>query len=143
MEMVIHGVSTRKVRAVTAQLGVDVSRSTVSRLCATLDPILDAWAHRPLGADRYPALIVDALYVKVREAGHVRSRAVLIVSGIAAGTGQRRLLGFEVGDSESTATWRQCFQALKTRGLHGVDLVVSDSHLGLVDALDREFQGAT
>ncbi|MBX5468235.1 MAG: transposase [Firmicutes bacterium] len=88
----------------------------------------------------YPFLLVDALVLRIREDGHVRPRAGGVVRGVHA-AGQRELLGFWIGDSESEATWRTVGQDLKARGLHGVDLVVSDHHAGLVRALQREFQG--
>lgn len=141
MEMVINGVSTRKVAAVTRELcGVDFSRSTVSRLCEQLDPIVTAWNERPLGNEVYPFLIVDALVIRCRENGQVRPISALIATGIRA-SGEREVLGLQLGDSESESTWTAFFQWLKGRGLRGVDLVVSDDHGGLVRAVRTHFQG--
>ncbi|MFD2117276.1 transposase, partial [Paenibacillus yanchengensis] len=82
MEMVVQGVSTRKVTKITEELcGTSFSKSTVSELCKTLDPIVQDWNHRSLTAI-YPFVIVDAMYVKVREHGRVRSRGVLVATGI-------------------------------------------------------------
>lgn len=142
MEMVLQGVSTRKVKKITEELcGTSFSKSTVSRLCAGLDVRVAAWRERALDAVRYPFVIVDALVVKVRRQEAVRSTSVLIASGINE-AGHREVLGLHIGDSESEATWSQFFRALKQRGLSGVDLVVSDDHLGLVKAAQRYFQGA-
>ena len=80
--------------------------------------------------------------LRIREGGHVRQRAGCVVVGVNR-EGMRESLGFWVGDSESEATWRTVCQDLKARGLHGVDLVVSDQHAGLVNALQREVQGAS
>lgn len=80
--------------------------------------------------------------LRIREDGHVRPRAGGVVMGVNR-EGMRERLGFGVGDSASEATWRTVCQDLKARGLHGVDLVVSDQHAGLVNALQREFQGAS
>ena len=149
MEMVLQGVSTRKVSAVTEELcGASFSKSTVSALCATsrqavtdrLDPILEAWRNRPLSG-RYPFLLVDGFGVRVREEGQVRQRSALIAFGVNEG-GYREVLGLQVGDSESEASWSELFLHLKERGLSGVDLVVSDQHQGLVNAAGRHFQGA-
>jgi putative transposase len=67
--MVIQGVSTRKVSAITQALcGVSFSKSTVSALCSELDPIIEGFQHRPL-ARHYPFLMVDAIYMRARERG--------------------------------------------------------------------------
>jgi transposase-like protein len=141
MEMVVSGVSTRKVSQITEELcGAEFSKSTVSSLCQNLDPIVKAWNNRPLEDHRFPFVIVDALYMKVREDGRIRSRGVLIATGINT-DGYREVLGFQAGDSESESTWSELFAWLKSRGLKGVDLITSDSHGGLVSAIRKEFQG--
>jgi putative transposase len=87
-------------------------------------------------------LLVDALVLHIREDAQVKSGSGLIATGVNA-TGYREILGLGPGDSESEATWTAFFQGLKDRGLHGVDGVVSDDHRGLVNAVQRQFQGAT
>ena len=140
MEMVIQGVSTRKVSQITETLcGTSFSKSTVSALCQRLDPVVTRFRQRPLGA--YPFVIVDAMYVKAREMGAVRSKGMLVAIGINA-DGYREVLGFQVGDSESYETWSSFFGDLKARGLRGVDIVVSDDHGGLVKAVRAAFHGA-
>jgi len=140
MEMVVNGVSTRKVTKITEELcGTAFSKSTVSRLCAALDARVRAFNERPLG--RFPFLLIDALYVKVREEERIVSKAGLLVSGINA-EGYREVLGLRMGDSESEGFWRDMFDWLKDRGLEGVAFVVSDEHKGLVGAVRRCFQGA-
>ena len=139
MEMVVNGVSTRKVSKRTEQLcGTSFSKSTVSRLCAALDARVGAFNERPLGC--FPLLLIDALYVKAREDERIVSKAGLLVSGINA-EGYREVLGLRMGDSESEGFWRDLFDWLKGRGLHGVAFVVSDEHKGLVGAVRRCFQG--
>jgi len=142
MEMVIQGVSTRKVAHITEELcGAEFSKSTVSELCKSLDPIVQAWNNRPL-TKVYPFVLVDAMYVKVREDGRVRSRGVLVATGVNI-EGKREILGFGIGDTESEATWGAFFTQLKARGLSGVDIVTSDQHSGLVGAVKQQFQGVT
>ena len=142
MEMVLQGVSTRKVAKVTEELcGATFSKSTVSELSKELQRRVDAWNERPLEGQEYPFLIVDAVVIKVRKEEKVRSGSALIVSGINT-EGYREILGMRLGDSETEATWREIFQWLKDRGLKGVDYVVSDAHQGLVAAVQRCFQGA-
>lgn len=142
MEMVIQGVSTRKVSAVTEALcGVSFSKSTVSALCSELDPIIEGFQHRPL-ARHYPFLMVDAIYMRARERGAIRSKAMLIAVGVND-EGYREIVGFTVGDGESYDSWRSFFESLKARGLSGVDLLSSDDHNGLVKAAKEQFVGST
>ncbi|PIZ04218.1 MAG: IS256 family transposase [Gammaproteobacteria bacterium CG_4_10_14_0_8_um_filter_38_16] len=142
MEMYVQGVSTRKVTKITEELcGVSFSKSTVSQLCIELDAKLNAWRNRPLNEKRYPFLIVDALVVDVRRDEAIRSTGVLIVYGVTE-AGQREPLDILIADSENEASWDMLFQRLKKRGLKDVDLVVSDDHQGLVNALKKQFQGA-
>jgi len=143
MEMVINGVSTRKVSQITEELcGSEFSKSTVSDLCKKLDPVVNAWNNRDLRDVHYPFVLVDALVLKVREDGRVRSRGVMIAVGINT-EGYREVLGLMLGDSESEASWREFFSWLKDRNLRGVELVVSDDHKGLVKAIRTHFQGVT
>lgn len=140
-EMVLQGVSTRKVEAVTQELcGASFGKSQVSRLCQALDPLVSAWRERPL--DVFPFVLVDALVVKVREDRRVKPCALLLATGISE-SGHRHLLGFALGDKESESSWRSFFTSLKSRGLRGVDLVVSDDHAGLVKAVQGSFAGAS
>ncbi|GAB6934715.1 IS256 family transposase [Calditerricola yamamurae] len=143
MEMVVNGVSTRKIEQITQELcGTEFSKSTISELCKRLDPVVKAWNNRSLEEKAYPFVLVDALVLKVREEGRVRSRGALIGIGINT-EGYREVLGLMLGDSESEASWGEFFSWLKSRGLHGVDVVVSDDHRGLVRAIRRHFQGVT
>jgi len=143
MEMVVNGVSTRKIEEITYELcGTEFSKSTISELCKNLEPIITAWNSRPLREKSFPFVIVDAMVIRVREEGRVRQRSVLIAVGINE-DGYREVLGLMIGDSESEDSWSEFFSWLKQRGLHGVDLVVSDHHSGLVQAICRHFQGAT
>ena len=142
MEMVVQGVSTRKVSAITEELcGTSFSKSTVSALCAGLDGRVGAFNERRLEGD-YPFVLVDALFLKSREGDRVVSRAALVVSGIRS-DGYREILGVKIGDTESFSTWDETFRWLKGRGLKGVMFVVSDSHGGLTQAVGKHFQGAT
>jgi putative transposase len=143
MEMVINGVSTHKVAKITEELcGTEFSKSTVSELCKRLDPIVHAWNNRSLREHQYPFVFVDALVLRIRENDRVRPRAAMIATGVNE-EGYREVLGLMLGDSESEASWREFFSWLKSRDLRGVDIVVSDSHSGLVKALQTEFQGCT
>ena len=142
MEMVINGVSTRKVEQITEELcGKKFSKSTVSALCKNLDPMVEAFRTRPLKC-HYPFLMVDAIYVKVRENGRIQSRGLLIAIAVNE-EGHREIIGFQLANSESESSWGELFSSLKDRGLKNVDLVTSDDHKGLVNAVRRHFQGTS
>jgi len=128
-EMYVQGVSTRKVAAITERLcGTAISSAQVSRAAALLDEELTAWRNRPLG--RCPFLFLDARYEKVRQSGQVRDAAVLLAVGVND-QGQREVLGVSVSLGEHEVHWRTFLKELQSRGLSGVELVVSDDHRGL------------
>jgi putative transposase len=134
MEMYLQGVSTRKVKAVTEELcGHEFSSATVSRIVSSLDEELEKFARRRLEED-YPYLILDARYEKVREDGAVRSQAVLIAIGIDW-EGRRNVLAVELANRESASSWKSLLADLRSRGLRGVQLAISDDHPGLKRAI--------
>ena len=143
MEAYVHGISTRKVDDLVAALGVasGISRTEVSRICAELDRDLDAFRNRSLDHVEFPYVFADATYVKGRVNGRVVSRAVVVATGVTA-TGDREVLGVAVGDSEDGAFWTAFLQSLRARGLGGVQLVISDHHLGLKAAIASVFIGS-
>lgn len=133
-EMYVQGVSTRKVRAVTEQLcGHAFSASSVSAITTQLDTELEHFARRPL-TEEYPYLVLDARYERVREAGVIRTRAVLVAIGIDW-EGRRQVLAVELANRESATAWRDLLIGLKQRGLSGVHLIVTDDHDGLKKAV--------
>lgn len=136
-EMYLQGVSTRKVTAVLEKMcGLQITSSQVSRATAELDVILKQWRERPLSSMRY--LILDARYEKVRHNGAVVSCAVLIAIGVDE-RGKRSVLGVSCKLSEAEVHWRDFLESLQNRGLHGVQLVVSDHHAGLKAACAARF----
>jgi len=145
MEAYVHGISTRSVDdLVEAMGGTGVSKSEVSRICAHLDEVVGAFRTRSLEHVEFPYVYLDATYLHVRnqpgKGGQVVSMAVVVATGVTA-TGEREILGLDVGDSEDEVFWRSFLLSLKQRGLTGVQLVISDQHSGLVKALKRAFQG--
>lgn len=141
MEMYVKGVSTRKVSDITEALcGTAFSKSTVSALAQDLDTRLEAWRNRSLSGQRYPFIIVDGLVVDIRRDEAIHPHGILIMYGINE-SGQREPLDLLIADSESEQAWGEAFKRLKARGLHGVDLVVSDAHQGLINAIKHQFQG--
>ena len=137
--MYVQGVTTRKVTAVMQQLcGLEVTSSQVSRAARTLDEELAAWRERPW--QEIPYLLLDARYEKVRVGGVVVSCALLVAIGITL-EGQRTVLGVSVSLSEAEVHWREFLASLQDRGLHGVQLIVSDDHSGLRAALQSRLPG--
>jgi putative transposase len=142
MEAYVHGVSTRSVDDLVKALGAasGISKSEVSRICAELDADLEAFRTRPLEGE-FPYVFADATYVKARVRGRVISRAVVVATGVRS-DGGREVLGLAVGDSEDGVFWAEFFRSLRSRGLAGVKLVISDHHLGLKKAISEVFVGA-
>lgn len=144
MEAYVHGVSTRSVDDLVAALGVDsgISKSEVSRICAGLDREIAAFRNRTLTHTTFPYVFCDATFCKVRVGAHVVSQALVVATGVSA-EGTREVLGTAVGDSESFEFWREFLTSLKSRGLAGVHLVISDAHAGLKAAVAQQFAGSS
>jgi putative transposase len=141
VEMYVQGVSTRKVKQITEELvGHSFSASSISQINKTLDAGLKAFCERRL-KEPYPYLILDARYEKVREAGIITSQAVLIAIGVDW-EGRRQVLSVDLANRESVSSWKDFLQALKDRGLKGVEFVVSDDHPGLKKAVAQVLSGA-
>jgi putative transposase len=140
-EAYVLGVSTRKMETLVQALGMEgISKSEVSRICGELDEEVNKWRQRPLEGE-YPYLWLDATYVKVREGGVVMSQAIVIAYGVRE-TGEREVLGIDVGLGEDGAFWTEFLRGLISRGLCGLRLVISDAHLGLREAIATVLGGA-
>lgn len=134
MEMVVNGVSTRKVSKVVETLcGTSFSKSTISKICSELDESVLEFRERPL-TDEYPFITVDATYFKVREDHKIVSKALMVAYAINS-AGYREIIGFGVFSNESNDTWIEFFQGLRRRGLTGVKLITSDAHDGIQNAI--------
>ncbi len=134
-EAYVAGVSTRKVDQVVESLGLRISKSEVSRICAGLDEQVDAFRHRPLEGS-YPYLWLDAKVEKVRDGGRVVRKALVLAYGVHE-SGYREVIALDVGEAETEAFWRSFLRSLVERGLGGVRLVVSDAHAGLKRAIGQ------
>src|SRR3954469_10395542 len=134
-EAYVAGVSTRKVDQVVESLGLRISKSEVSRICAGLDEQVDAFRNRPLEG-RYPYLWLDAKVEKVRDGGRVVRKALVLAYGVHE-SGYREVIALDVGEAETEAFWRSFLRELVERGLSGVQLVVSDAHAGLKKAIGQ------
>lgn len=137
-EMVINGVSTRKVTQVVETLcGTSYSKSMVSEVCKDLDQVVHAFKNRPLEAE-YPFLIVDATYLKVRENHRIVTKA-LFVALATNRESKREVIGFEVYNAETKNTWFEFISTLKKRGLKGLRMITSDAHPGIINAISKVY----
>jgi transposase-like protein len=134
-ESYLRGVSTRKVDAIVRSLGIEgISKSQASELAKSLDEMVEAFRSRPLDAKAYPYVWLDALEVKCREDGRVVNVACVIAIGVRH-DGHREVLGVDVFTTEDGAGWLAFLRSLVARGLKGVQLVTSDAHEGLKNAI--------
>lgn len=141
-EMVVNGVSTRKVSKVIETIcGETFSKSSVSEVCKEFDEKVEEFRTRRL-TEKYPFLYLDATYFKVRENHRIVSKAFMIAYGVNS-HGSREILGFCISPSETKETWNAFLKTLKTRGLHGMLLITSDANEGIRDAIKRVFPGVS
>lgn len=139
----VEGVSTRRVEDLIQALGCDgISKSQVSRICQELDGVVQSFLGRPLDSGPYRYLWLDALTQKVREDGRIVNVSVVVATAVNR-EGKREVLGIDVGTSEDGAFWLAFLRSLVARGLSGVQLVTSDAHQGLKDAIATVFAGAS
>jgi transposase-like protein len=141
-EAYLLGVSTRRVEDLVQSLGIEgISKSQVSTLAKELDASVKAFRERRLEG-RFKYVWLDALVFKCREGGRVANVAVLVAVGVNE-DGHREVLGLDVVTGEDGAGWLAFLRGLKARGLRGVELVISDAHQGLRDAISSVLRGAT
>ncbi len=141
VELVINGVSTRKVsRVIETLCGKEVSKSLVSEACKKLDPEIDAFRKQSLEGKEFPFVMIDATYFKVREDHKIVSKALMLAIGITS-EGKKEVIGFNVYDDESNPTWMDFLTDLKKRGLQGVMMFTSDAHPSILSSIVKVFPG--
>ena len=139
----VEGLSTRRVDDLVKALGCEgISKSQVSRICSELDGVVDSFLDRPLDGGPYRYLWLDALTQKVREAGRIVNVSVVVATAVNA-EGRREIVVMDVGTSEDGAFWLAFLRSVADRGLSGVELVTSDAHRGLREAIATVFAGAS
>jgi len=142
-ECYVRGVSTRRVEGLVRTLGIEnLSRSQVSEMAQSLDPLVADFRDRPLDAGPYTYVWIDALTQRVREGGRIVNVAVVLAVGVNA-DGHREILGLDVVTAESGPAWTVFLRGLVARGLSGVKLVISDAHEGLKAAIAAVLDGAS
>jgi transposase-like protein len=143
-ECYVMGVSTREVESIAQKsLGIQgLSKSQVSEMTKSLDAVVEAFRSRPLDEGPYPYVWMDALVVKSREMGRVVNVAVIVATAVNR-EGRKVILGLDVVTSEDGAGWEAFLRGLVARGLNGVQLVVSDAHEGLKNAVAKVLPGSS
>jgi putative transposase len=137
MESYVNGVSTRKVERLAIEMGLEsLDKSAVSRINKGLDDRVGSFLNRSLKGTEYPYIWLDATFPKVREDNRVQSTALVVAMGVRK-DGVREILGISLGAAETEAFWMEFLRDLVARGLHGVRLVVSDAHQGLINAIQQ------
>jgi len=141
VEMYLAGVSVRRVEDITEALwGTRVSSGTVSRLNQKIYRHIEAWRNRAIEGE-FPYLFLDGVVLKRSWAGEVRNVSVLVAIGVGS-DGHRQILGVAEGQKEDVEGWRGFLRHLKDRGLAGVQLIISDACMGLVEAAAELFPDA-
>jgi len=142
-ECYVMGVSTRKVESIAQSMGIQgLSKSQVSEMTKSLDAVVETFRTRPLDEGPYPYVWMDALMVKSREMGRVVNVAVIVATAVNR-EGRKVILGLDVVTSEDGAGWEAFLRGLVARGLNGVQLVVSDAHEGLKNAVAKVLPGSS
>ena len=141
ISMYAHGMSTREITGHLRELyAIDVSPDLISTVT---DAILDevaAWQQRPLDP-AYPLVFFDAIRVKIRDEGMVRSRAIHIALGVRA-DGRKEVLGLWIEQNEGAKFWLRVMNELKNRGVDDIMLAVVDGLKGFPDAITAVFPDA-
>jgi transposase-like protein len=142
VESYIQGVSTRRIKEIVSNLGIEeLSATSVSNIAKELDKDVEMFLKRPIEEEiRY--LFIDASYFKVREQGRYVTQAVFVAVGVDE-DGYRRVLGMKVAANESEAFWMDFFEEMKERRLRGVKLIISDGHRGIKSAVEKSFVGSS
>ena len=142
IEMYLAGVSVRRVEDITEALwGSKVSPSTISELNKKAYVHIEDWRNRPLKGRKYPYVYVDGIYLRRNWGGEYENVSILVAIAVNE-EGYREVLGAAEGMKEDKASWLSFFQWLKGRGLDGVQLIVGDKCLGMLEAAYEVFPGA-
>lgn len=140
--MYARGMTVREIQGFLSEMySVDVSPDLISRVTDEVMGEVSAWQSRPLES-MYPVVFFDALRVKIREDGVVRSKAVYLALGVLA-DGSRDILGIWVENTEGAKFWMKVFNDLKTRGVQDILIAVTDGLKGMPEALGAVFPATT
>ena len=138
VSMYARGMSTREIAGHLEEIyGVEVSPTLISSVTESVLEEVKVWQGRPLDAI-YPIVYLDALYVKVRDAGHVRNRAIYVAIGVSL-KGHKEVLGLWTGEAEGAKFWLQVLTDLKNRGVADIFIACVDGLTGFPKAIETVF----
>ena len=141
ISMYARGMSTRDITGHLRELyGIDASPDLISTVTDAVLEEVTAWQARPLDA-AYPLVFFDAIRVKIRDEGLVRSKAIHIALGVRA-DGRKEVLGLWIEQSEGAKFWLRVMNELKNRGVEDIMLAVVDGLKGFPDAITAVFPEA-
>ena len=141
LSMYSRGMSTREIQGHLEEIyGVEVSPALVSEVTSAVQEEVTAWQHRPL-EQRYPIVYMDALYVKMRDNGHVRNRAVYVAIGVNM-EGAKEVLGLWSSDHEGAKLWLQVVTELRNRGVEDIFIACVDGLKGFPEAIELVYPKA-
>jgi putative transposase len=133
-----RGLSTRDIQGQFEELyGAEVSPTLISNVTNAVMEDVRAWQSRPLSAV-YPILYFDALFVKSRQEGPVKNKAVYLALGINL-EGEKELLGLWIAATEGSKFWLSVFNDLKSRGVQDCFIACVDGLKGLPEAIEAVF----
>lgn len=142
IEMYLAGVSVRRVEDITEALwGSKVSPATISELNKKAYVHIEEWRNRRLQGGKYPYVYVDGIWLKRNWGGEYQNVSILVAIAVNE-DGYREILGAAEGMKEDKASWVNFFQWLRGRGLEGVQLIVGDKCLGMLEAVGEVFPEA-
>ena len=142
IEMYLAGVSVRRVEDITEALwGSKVSPATISELNKKAYMHIEEWRNRRLQGGKYPYVYVDGIWLKRNWGGEYQNVSILVAIAVNE-DGYREVLGAAEGMKEDKASWVNFFQWLRGRGLEGVQLIVGDKCLGMLEAVGEVFPEA-
>jgi putative transposase len=141
LSMYARGMTTRDIQGHLEEIyGVEVSPTLISNVTEAVTEEVKAWQSRPLETV-YPIVYLDALHVKIRDAGHVQNRAIYVAIGVRL-EGDKEVLGLWAGQAEGAKFWLQVVTELKNRGVQEIFIACVDGLKGLPQAIEGVFPKA-
>lgn len=141
VSMYARGMSTREITGHLQEIyAVEVSPALISSVTEAVMEEVKTWQGRPLDAV-YPIVYLDALYVKIRDAGHIRNRAIYVAIGVNL-KGNKEVLGLWTGEAEGAKFWLQVLTDLKNRGVADIFIACVDGLTGFPKAIETVFPEA-
>ena len=137
-----RGLTVREIQRYLHEIyAIDVSPDLISAVTDAVVAEVAAWQTRPL-EPMYPVVFFDALRVKIRDEGVVRSKAVYLALAVLP-DGRRDILGIWIEQTEGAKFWLKVFTDLKARGCGDILIAVTDGLKGMPEALATAYPQTT